>query len=94
MTANEIYKQIEAETAACVERKKDFWDFKPRRAYEPECRLQARAKYQGMLNAEVAENEAVSDSIQSQLLAGDNTIIITLIIGLAIIFLTYYFIFK
>lgn len=94
MTANEIYKQIEIETAACIERKKDFWDFKPRRAYEPQCRLDATARYQSQLAQEMNENELVMDSIQSKLLAGDNTILITLVIGLAIIFITYYLLFK
>lgn len=94
MTTNEIYKQIQIETDACVESKIKTLRLKPRRAYEPQCRLEATRKYQNQLNQEMNENELVMDSIQSKLLAGDNTILITLVIGLAIIFITYYLLFK
>lgn len=94
MTTNEIYNQIELETQACVERRYSFWKFKPRRHYEPKCRAEAKANYQSQIAQEVNESEAITDAVQARILAADNTIVITLVVGLILIFITYFLIFK
>lgn len=56
---------INIETAACIERKLKVIRTKPRRAFEPACKLEVMAKYQNELNAAIAEDNAVSSSLNS-----------------------------
>lgn len=92
MTLNTIYQQIEIDTQACIESKlKGLGKLRTRRHYEGDCRVAATAKYNGQIETENIESEAVSDSVQAKLLSADTSIALTLIIGLAIILLVYFF---
>jgi hypothetical protein len=57
---NEI---INIETAACIERKLKTIRTKPRKAFEPGCKLEAMNKYKYELEAAIAEDNALSASL-------------------------------
>lgn len=94
MTQNDIYKQVEIDTAQCVERRYSFFKFKPRRHYEPGCRAEAMQKYSAQLNEEFLENEQIQDYIEQRLLNANFEVIVTLIIALLILGVVYFYILK
>ena len=94
MTQNDIYKQVEIDTAQCVERRYSFFKFKPRRHYEPSCRAEAKARHQWELDLENAESEEIQDILDSKLMNGQIEIVITLIIALLILGVVYFYILK
>lgn len=92
MTTNEIYQSIDNETKACVEKEYKLLKFKPRRAYEPECRIVATANHQSELDLINNENNYTSKFINDKII-NSNYDIVVLSIGLMVVFGVIYYIF-
>lgn len=94
MTLNEINKKIDQETALCIEKKFDWWQFKGRRTYEPQCRSEATQKYQKELNEALAKEQMIDDTIKQKLLNTNRDVIIAVILAVIVLVIFYLFIIK
>ena len=92
MTTNEIYQSIDNETKACVENEYKLLKFKPRRAYEPKCRIIATANHQSELDLINNENNYTSKFINDKII-NSNYDIVVLSIGLMLVLAVIYYLF-
>ena len=63
---NEIYRKIETETEACVEKQYSFWKFKPRHKLKPICYEEAYNRHAAELGEEQAQNAGIEDLLNAK----------------------------
>jgi hypothetical protein len=94
--ANEIYKAIDAETEACVEKKYSFWKFQPRHKLKPKCYAEALQRHQSELSQAQAVNYTLEQQINKKTIEALNNQpnpyqnLAILIIAILIIYLIFY----
>lgn len=93
---NNIEQIINDDMRACVESNYNFWKFKPRRHYEPECLLKAKQKYWPQLQAALSESNAESALLNQATFNALNqkTNIWNALFAILVVSIVLYFIFK